>query len=100
LDLKQELLDRAMRLAQDPRVMKAMQNPTVVQGVVGAMHLRAKVQHNIETGVQRMAKRFNLASDAEVRELRRKVGRLERELEAHKASAGNAKGNGASENAD
>jgi hypothetical protein len=98
LNLKQELLNRALRLAQDPRVAKAMQNPTVVQGLVGAMHLRAKVQHNLETGVQRMAKRFNLASDAELRELRRKVSRLERELEAHKVSA--ASGNGKSETAD
>jgi hypothetical protein len=99
LDLKQELLNRALRLAQDPRVSKAMQNPTVVQGLVGAMHLRAKMQHNLEVGVQRMAKRFNLASDAEVRELRRKVSRLERELEDHKVSAASANGNGKRESA-
>jgi len=95
LDLKQQLLNQALRLAQDPRVMKAMQSPTVVQGLVGAMQLRAKLQQNIETGVLRVAKRFNLATDAEVRELRRTVRRLERELEAQKIAGGNAASNGA-----
>lgn len=98
MDLKQQLLNQAYRLMQDPRVMKAMQNPKVMQGVMGAVQLRARVQHNLETSVQRVAKRFNLATDADVRELRRTVRRLERELEAHKVAAQNAGSNGAHEN--
>ena len=99
MDLKQQLLNQAMRLMQDPRVMKAMQNPAVLQGVMGAVQLRAKMQQNLESGVQRMAKRFNLATDAEVRELRRTVRRLERELEAHKVAGQNPSDNGARETA-
>jgi hypothetical protein len=100
LDLKEQLLNRALRLMQDPRVARAMQNPKLMQGVIGAVHLRAKVQQNLESSVQRMAKRFSLATEAEVRELRRTVRRLERELEAHKDAGKNAAAsNGARENA-
>jgi len=84
LDLKQQLMNQALRLMQDPRVAKAMQNPTLMQGMMGALALRAKVQTNIESQVQRVAKTLNLATGAEVRELRRTVRRLERELEAHR----------------
>ena len=84
MDLKQQLMNQALRLMQDPRVAKAMQNPTLMQGMMGALALRAKVQTNIESQVQRVAKTLNLATGAEVRELRRTVRRLERELEAHR----------------
>jgi hypothetical protein len=97
LDLKQRLLDQALRLMQDPRVMKAMQNPKVMQSMMGAVQLRAQMQQKLETGVQRAAKRFSLATEAEVRELRRVVRRLERELEAHKVAAQNENGKGTHE---
>ena len=84
MDLKQQLIDQALRLMQDPRIAKAMQNPKLVQGMMGALALRAKVQTNLESQVQRVAKSLNLATGAEVRELRRTVRRLERELEAHR----------------
>jgi hypothetical protein len=66
--------------------MQALQNPKLMQGLMGAVQLKAKVQQNLETGVQKVAKRFSLATEAEVRELRRLVRKLERELEAQKAS--------------
>jgi hypothetical protein len=80
VDLKQDLMDRALRLMQDPRILKAIQNPMLMQGLLGAVQLRAKMQQNVETGVSRVAKRLNLATGAELRELRRTVRRLEREL--------------------
>jgi hypothetical protein len=85
VDLKQQLMEHAMRLMQDPRVMKAMQNPKLMQGLMGAVQLRAKVQQNLEAHAQKLAKRLSLATEAEVRELRRTVRKLERELAAHKA---------------
>lgn len=92
LDLKQQMMDRALRLMQDPRVMKAMQNPKLMQGVMGALHLRAKVRQNVDSSVQRVAKHFKLATEAEVRELRRTLRRLERELEATRGSGQNGSG--------
>ena len=84
MDLKQQLIGQATRMMQDPRVLRALQNPTLVQGVMQALQMRAKVQSNLESGVQRVAKSLSLATSAEVHELRRTVRRLERELEAYR----------------
>ena len=96
MDIKQELLERAARLMQDPRVAKALSNPALMQGLTQALQMRAKVQSNLESGVQRVAKTLRLATSAEVRELRRTVRRLEREIEAYRASGdgGHGRGNG------
>ena len=82
MDLKQELVNQALKLMQDPRVMRALQNPKVMQGLMGALQLRAQVQKNIESQLERVAKRLSLATEGEVRELRRTVRRLEKELDA------------------
>jgi hypothetical protein len=84
VDLKQKLTEQALRLMQDPRVVKALQNPKVMQGLMGALQLRVKAQQSLEANVQRVAKGLRLATEAEVRELRRAVRRLEREVEAQK----------------
>lgn len=88
MDLKDELLGRATRLMQDPRVVKALQHPALMSGLIQALQVRAKVQINLESSVQRVAKSLNLATSAEVRELRRTVRRLERELEAVRLDQG------------
>jgi hypothetical protein len=85
VDVKQQLVDQAMRLMRDPRVMKALQNPKVMQGLMSAFHFKAKVQQNLESQVQRLAKGLNLATAAEVRELRRTIGRLEREVDGQRS---------------
>jgi hypothetical protein len=46
------------------------------------------MQKNLESSVQLVAKSLSLATEAEVRELRRTVRRLERELEAQKQASG------------
>jgi len=97
VDLKQELVNQALKLMQDPRVMRAMQNPKVMQGLMGALALRAKVQKNLESSVELVAKSLSLATEAEVRELRRTVRRLERELEAQKRPGAPDRGYGGGE---
>jgi hypothetical protein len=81
VDWKQQLLNRAFTLIQDPRVAKVVQDPRVMSGVMSAFKLRSEIQRNLEGGVQRLAKSLDLASESEVSELRRAVSRLERELE-------------------
>ena len=85
MDLKQQLISKAFQLLQDPRIAKAAQNPKVMQGLMGALKLRAlvqeQVQQNLNEGVRRVVKRLNLATESEVRELTRAVHRLERELD-------------------
>lgn len=94
MDLKQQVMERAFKLMQDPRVMKALQDPRVMQGVMTAVSLRAKVQAGVQSRVDGLAKSLNLASRAEVRELRRNVERLQRELEQQR---GSGRGHSASE---
>jgi len=86
VDLKRELVDQALKLMQDRRVLRAMQNPRVMQGLMGALQLRALVQTRIESGVSRLARSLNLATEAEIRELRRTIRRLEHELQAQRTS--------------
>ena len=80
MDLKQQLMTQAFKLMQDPRVAKALQNPKVMQGVMGAMQLGAKVQKNLAHSSTAVARGLNLATTAEVEELRSTIDRLEREL--------------------
>ncbi len=87
MGLKQLLMEQAFRVMEDPRVMQAVRDPRVVQALMGAIQLRAKVQRELEEQVQRVARQLNLATEAEVRELRRMVRRLERELDAAHARA-------------
>lgn len=87
MDLKQQLFNKALHMMQDPRVAKAMQNPKVISGVMGALKLRSEVQKNLDAGLRAIAKSLNLATVSEMRELKRALKRLERELEGKQAGA-------------
>ena len=84
-DLKSKLLKRGMKLMQDPRFMKVMQDERVLKTIMGAMQLRGKVQENLDERVERIAKKLNLATKQEIKDLRRTIRRMERELEEAKA---------------
>jgi hypothetical protein len=79
--LKQQFLNKALTLLQDPRVAKVLQDPRVMSGIMGAIKLQADVKKNLQDGVQRVVKSLHLASESEVQELQRAVARLEREVE-------------------
>jgi polyhydroxyalkanoate synthesis regulator phasin len=81
VDWRQQFLSRALTWMQDPRIAKVMQDPRVVSGLTSAVRLHNELQRSIEHGVQRITESLDLASRSEVRELRRAVSRLERELE-------------------
>lgn len=90
-DLKSRLMKRGMKLMQDPRFMKLLQDERVMKTVMQAMQLRGKVQESIDERVERVAKSLNLATKQEVRELKRVMRKMERELEEARAEA-DAKG--------
>ena len=81
MDWKQRLLSKAVLLAQDPRVGKLLQDPRVMNGIMGAMKLRSDVQRSMAERGKRLARSLHLASEDEVQELQRAVARLELELE-------------------
>jgi hypothetical protein len=93
LDWKQQLVNKALVLIQDPRVAKVVQDPRVMSGIFGAMKLRSEVQRNVSASVRKVMKSLHLASEDEVRELQRAVSRLEQELERTRAQRRDASGN-------
>jgi hypothetical protein len=78
---KEQLRNKALAALQNPRVASALQDPRVMQGLVSALRLRSQLEQNLNQTVAQLAKRLNLATSAELQELRRAVSRLERQLE-------------------
>ncbi len=74
------LQERLFALLQDPRVAKLMQEPKVQQLVVKAFRFRGRVEGAFEQRVQRVADALNLATQRDLRSLRRKIRHLEEEL--------------------
>ena len=81
MNWKEQLQNKAVSLLADPRVAAALKDPRVAQGIISAFRLKSKVEKNFEERVSAIAKRLNLASASDLRELRRAVARLERQLE-------------------
>ena len=86
VDIKQQLMNQAFKLMQDPRVSKALQNPKVMQGLVTAVQLGTRVQQNLDENLRKVVHGLNLATVAEVEELRRTVSRLEDQLERERTT--------------
>ena len=84
VDRKAQIMNKLM---QDPRFLKLMQNPKVMQAAMNAMQMRGKLQQQFDQRVQELAKSLNLATQAEVRELKRALSRLEQQQAATKSGA-------------
>lgn len=70
-----------------------MKDPRVVNGMMRAIQLRGEVQESFEKRVEDLAHSLNLATTQELKDLRRQMKKMERELEkareaAKKAEAG------------
>jgi polyhydroxyalkanoate synthesis regulator phasin len=80
MSLKKTLMSQSMKMMQDPRVMKMMQDPRVMKAMAKGFEIKGKVQQQVDAHVESMANSLNLATKAEVRELKRTIRKLEREL--------------------
>ena len=78
--LKKSLMKQGMKLMSDPRVMKLMQDERVMKAVMTAMSMPGKVQTFTHEQAERVAKAMALATEDEVKDLRRTVRRLEEEI--------------------
>jgi cell division FtsZ-interacting protein ZapD len=100
--LKKSLMKQGMKLMSDPRVMKLMQDERVMKAVMQVMSMPGKVQSFTQDNVEKLAKAMALATEDEVKDLKRTVRRLEEEVsrmqrdtranDAAKSSGGNAGG--------
>jgi len=79
-NLKKSLMKQGMKLMSDPRVMKLMQDPRVMKAVMQVMAMPGKVQSFTHDHVEKLAKAMALATEDEVRDLKRTVRRLEEQV--------------------
>lgn len=81
MDLKKFLQSQSMKLVSDPRVLKLMQDERVMKAMMKGFQLKQQAQENFDARVELIAKRLNLATKAEVRELKRALKKMENELD-------------------
>lgn len=73
-------MKQGMKLMTDPRVMKIMQDERVMKAVMQMMSVPGKVQTFTNEQVERLAKAMSLATEDEVKDLKRQIRRLEEEV--------------------
>ena len=78
--LKKTLMKRGMKLMTDPRVVKIMQDERVMKAVMQMMSVPGRVQTFTNDQVERLAKAMSLATEDEVKDLKRQIRRLEEEV--------------------
>jgi hypothetical protein len=87
MSLKKTLMSQGMKLMQDPRFMKMMQDPRVMKAMAKGLELKGKAQQQFDARVEKVADSLNLATKAEVRELKRTIRKLERDLKKASGAA-------------
>jgi len=75
-----DLKDRLLRLLQDPRVAKLMQDPTFQRLVMKGLRLKGRIDGELGRRMQRIASSLNLATQRDLRSLQRRIRHLEQEL--------------------
>jgi cell division FtsZ-interacting protein ZapD len=78
--IKKTLMKQGMKLMGDPRVMKIMQDERVMKAVMQMMSVPGKVQTFTSEQVEKLAKAMSLATEDEVKDLKRQIRRLEEEI--------------------
>jgi cell division FtsZ-interacting protein ZapD len=78
--IKKTLVKQGMKLMGDPRVMKIMQDERVMKAVMQMMSVPGKVQTFTSEQVEKLAKAMSLATEDEVKDLKRQIRRLEEEV--------------------
>jgi hypothetical protein len=87
MSLKKTLMREGMKFVQDPRFVKFLQDPRVMKAMAKGFELKGKVQQGFDSKAEKIAETLNFATKAEVRELKRTIRKLERELGKKSASA-------------
>ncbi len=78
--IKKTLMKQGMKLMTDPRVMKMMQDERVMKAVMQMMNVPGKVQSFGNEQIEKLAKAMSLATEDEVKDLKRQIRRLEEEV--------------------
>ena len=80
MGMKKKLMKEGMKLMSDPRMMKLMQDERFMKVVMAAMSIPGQVSTIAQDQTDRFARMMSLATEQEVRDLRRTVRALEEQL--------------------
>jgi uncharacterized protein YceH (UPF0502 family) len=80
MSLKDKVMAEGMKLATNPQVAKLMQDERVMKLVMSAVSMPGKVQSFTAEQKEAFAKMMGLATQDEVKDLKRQIAALEREL--------------------
>lgn len=80
MGIKKKLMKEGMKLMSDPRVMKLMQDERFMKVVMAAMSVPGQVSSMAQEQTDRLARMMSLATEQEVRDLRRTVRSLEEQI--------------------
>lgn len=80
MSLKDKVMAEGMKLATNPQVAKLMQDERVMKLVMTAVSVPGKVQSFTAEQKEAFAKTMGLATQDEVKDLKRQIAALEREL--------------------
>ena len=80
MSLKDKLVTEGMKLAANPHVAKVMQDERLMKLVIAAMSMPGRVTTFTSEQKEAFAKTMGLATADEVRDLKRTVASLEREI--------------------
>lgn len=80
MSLKDKVMAEGMKLATNPQVAKLMQDERVMKLVMTAVSVPGKVQTFTAEQKESFAKAMGLATQDEVKDLKRQIAALEREL--------------------
>jgi hypothetical protein len=90
--LKKTLMQKGMKLMSDPRILKLMQDERVMKAVMTAMSVPGRAQTLAREQLENIARSMALATESEVKDLRRTVRKLEEELSRMKVDQGGPNG--------
>lgn len=80
MSLKDKVMAEGMKLATNPQVAKLMQDERVMKLVMTAVSVPGKVQSFTTEQKEAFAKTMGLATQDEVKDLKRQIAALEREI--------------------
>lgn len=80
MSIKKRAMHHGMKLMSDPRVMKLMQDERFMKAMMAAMSVPGRVSTAAQEHTDRFAKAMALATEQDVRDLRRTVRSLEEQL--------------------
>ena len=83
-----DLRRRLIQLLENPRVSRILQDPRTQKALIEGLRLRGRAQEEIDRRLAHLAGRLNLATQRDLRDLKRAIRRLEDELAAQRDDPG------------